>query len=811
MNQDPSRKTESSRLLEEWRQRWEELRGRLAEMREENDLLRLALGKRPADENQEEILPAPDREEDPFRAILNAIPDLFFVTDEQGIYVDFHTPDPGLLIARPEDFLGKSIREIHSPDLAERMMATFNTVMATGEPQRIEYAIEIRGGERFFESRIIRMNPHRLLSIVRDVTGRKQAEQERNRISSQLSEAQKIAHIGSWEYSAADNHLAWSDETHRIFGTERGVFSETYEGFLAMVHPDERLMVEERYALSLKDPHFLYDIEHRIIRHDNGEIRHVHEKCSHQRDADGNVFRSIGIVHDVTEIRAVESDRQRLLTAVDQAAEIILLTDPEGTILYANATFEKITGYPVNEVLGKTPALLKSGHHDDSFYRTLWETVTSGSVWSGRFVNRKKDGSLYTEQATIAPVFGPDGAITHFVAAKQDITEQLATEEQLRQSQKLETVGRLAAGVAHDYNNILQIIIGQAEIGRDKTEAETPLRSCFDAISHAAWRSARITSQLLAFSGQRASQPISLDLNAQIDSMLKMIRHLLPKIIKLEWTPDPEVCSICADPSGIDQMVMNLCVNAGDAIEHAGSIRISTHRRVLDAPRPVASGDTLPPGDYVLLRVEDSGHGMDSGVLQRLFDPFFTTKQPGKGTGLGLPTVYGIVRQTRGGIDVSSEPGHGSLFEVYLPLSKSGPKPIEDETGADDRPARGRETLLLVEDETVLLELFSMALKQHGYTVLEAADPDEALHIADLNHREIDLVITDVQMPGTSGLDLAHSLQSRHPNVNRFLFISGHPFNRKSGSIVLDEENFLRKPFTTRDFAERVRHLLRKK
>ncbi|MBN2231844.1 MAG: PAS domain S-box protein, partial [Deltaproteobacteria bacterium] len=351
----------------------------------------------------------------------------------------------------------------------------------------------------------------------------------------------------------------------------------------------------------------------------------------------------------------MEQDRERLISAMEQTGEAVVITDSVGIIRYVNPAFERITGYPRAEALGRPPGFLKSGEQDADFYRDLWGTIAAGRAWQGRLVNRRRDGDLYTEEMSISPVSDQAGRISAYVAVKRDITGRLLLERQLRQAQKMEAVGRLAGGVAHDYNNMLTVISGYAEMALTRVERDDPLHEDLTEILAAARRSTDITRQLLAFSRQQTIKPRVLDLNETVAGMMKMLRRLIGEDIDLAWRPAADICAVKVDPTQIDQVLANLCVDARDAITGVGKVVIETGRATFDETY-CSLHQGFVPGRFALLAVSDDGCGMDEKTRDNLFEPFFTTKERGRGTGLGLATVYGIVKQNDGFINVYSEP-----------------------------------------------------------------------------------------------------------------------------------------------------------
>jgi len=517
---------------------------------------------------------------------------------------------------------------------------------------------------------------------------------------------------------------------------------------------------------------------------------------------------------DITERKQAEAERERLTAAIEQAGENIIITDPEGTIRYVNPAFEKLTGYTRKEVIGKTPRILKSGKQDEAFYRDLWETITSGRTWTGRMVNKRKDGSLYTEESTISPVRDRSGQTHNFVAVKRDITEylrvteeQASLREQLHLAQRLESVGRLAGGVAHDFNNMLNVILGYGEIVLDKLHPGDPLRDDVNAILEAGKRSAALTRQLLAFSRRQTLQPEVLDLNAVVRNLEKMLRRLIGEDISLELALAEEIDRVMADPGQVEQVIMNLSVNARDAMPNGGRLLFETADVELDETY-AQSHTSVHPGKYVMLVVTDTGCGMDRETLSNVFEPFFTTKEKGKGTGLGLATVYGIVKQSGGHIWAYSEPGKGTTFKIFLPATETKPEPKtvvrEKETAKG-----GGEHILVVEDEDSLRKLAETALSRLGYQVSVAANGGEALLLMEEKGLKPDLMVTDVVMPNMSGKDLANRLQRNQPDL-RVLYMSGYTDNAIIHHGILEPgTDFIQKPFTLRDLAEKVQAILR--
>jgi PAS domain S-box-containing protein len=646
--------------------------------------------------------------------------------------------------------------------------------------------------------------------------------------------------------------------------------------------------------------------------------------------------RVIAISVDITDLKRAEETMRLQSACLAAAANAIMITDVEGRIQWTNPAFTAMTGYTLEECLGRNPRdLVRSGTHGHELYAGLWKTITSGGTWRGELVNRRKDGSLYNEEIAITPVRGEDGRITHFVSVTQDITERIqfeqtlvesqakleravaaggialwdwqATEDRLevsdewvrmlgvgrselagtledftkrlhpddlrkitalqsaldttdestfsqefrlmhadgayrcffgtgtvtrneqgltvrvsganveitarkqleeefRQAQKMESIGRLAGGVAHDFNNLLSVIGGYTEMALDTVPEEDPLQHDLKQVKHAADRAANLTRQLLAFSRRQVLHPEITNLNSIVTEAEKMLRRLVGEDIAFSLQLEPKLGQVLADPGQMEQVLMNLAVNARDAMPEGGTLAIETRNLTVTKGSAGLHPDVLP-GRYVTISVRDSGMGMDEATREQIFDPFFTTKESGKGTGLGLATVYGIVKQSGGSIRVESEPSRGAVFTILLPRVDA-PEPYVNEA-TRPRPESGSGTILVVEDEESLRDVVKRMLSGLGYTVLLAQSGTAALELLDSQGAAVDLLVTDVIMPGMSGARLAEAVEARYPGTP-VLFISGYTDEALAHHGVLDAGiRLLNKPFTAIELATQVRDALK--
>jgi two-component system, cell cycle sensor histidine kinase and response regulator CckA len=518
----------------------------------------------------------------------------------------------------------------------------------------------------------------------------------------------------------------------------------------------------------------------------------------------------------ISEYRAVyQEDRRRqtaedtlrkLWRAVEQSADLVMITDREGIIEYVNPAFETLTGYSPGELTGQTPRILKSSQQSSQLYNELWQTILAGNVFRCTMVNRKKNGDLFVAEKTITPLRDGEGKITHFISNDRDITDRRRMEDQLQQAQKMDAIGRLAGGVAHDFNNLLMVISSYAELMLDSLTPQHPLRHNVDEIQKASRRAADLTRQLLAF-GRKQMQTLQvLDLNLLISDFNKMLPRLIGEDIELVFVPGTKLGRIKADPVQIEQVLMNLVANARDAMPKGGKLVIETASVQLDDPY-VQEHSIVPPGDYVLLTISDSGTGIAPEHMSHIFEPFYTTKEEGKGTGLGLATVYGIVKQNGGFIWVYSERGMGTTFKVYFPRVRQAKLALPPATVAEGCP-RGCETLLLAEDEAAVQQSTREFLSMNGYIVLEAKNGTEALALAKSYKGRIDLLIADVVMPQMGGAKLAAELGADRPQM-RVLFVSGYAETtfQRHGAIDVTAR-FLQKPFSLKILARKIREVL---
>jgi PAS domain S-box-containing protein len=466
--------------------------------------------------------------------------------------------------------------------------------------------------------------------------------------------------------------------------------------------------------------------------------------------------------------KEAEAERARLAAAVDQVADSIVITNREGIIQYVNPAFERSSGYSAGEVLGKSPRILKSGMHDAAFYEGLWRTITAGRTWRGRLVNRRKDGSLFEEEAAISPLRDDTGEIVSFVGVKRDVTEQALLERQLRHAQRMESLGRLAGGIAHDFNNVMGQILSAAEL-LDRHAGDERLRGYVELILQAVNRGRNITERMLSFSRDEEGPVGSVSACGLLQNLAEVGKHTFPKGVTLELDLPDEDSWIRCDSAQIQQAIMNLCINSVDAMPEGGLLTLGMHRasrREVERRLPEATGE------FVCLTVTDTGTGMGEETLERIFLPFYTQKPIGQGTGLGLYIVYGIVQSHGGWIWVNSLPGRGTTVTVGLPAAKEPPERPRMEPVVKPVSGDGRR-VLVVDDEIGLLVLLSEVLQDAGYEVRCATDGREALGILETHGSDLDVLVTDIGMPNMGGRELVERVREDWPHL-RVVVASGY-------------------------------------
>jgi len=576
-----------------------------------------------------------------------------------------------------------------------------------------------------------------------------------------------------------------------LFGYEREEMVGSEPDYL-YVDPGDR----KTFLSQLKHDKYLKDHELRL-QNKKGDIVLALVTANAIIDTSGKISGIQGIIRDVTEKKKREETLLLLQTAIDSSSEAVIITDRRARIVYLNPAVEAMTGYNTLELLDKDVSILRSEESEEK-NKEMWGTIQMGRSWAGEFVNRRKDGSLYNQRAIISPVLDDKGEISHYVSIASDITKEKKLEEQMLQAAKMDSLGRLASGIAHDFNNYLTIINGYSEMLLAENESGKDSEN-LKIILQAGKNASKLVAKILGFSRRQAPVPTVLDVNTILAELERMVRRLLGERIELRLELNPSAGRVCIDPGQFEQLLINLVLNARDAMPGGGKLILASEPRALDEAQ-AAKHPGLRPGNYVAIRVQDSGTGMEPQVLARIFEPFFTTKPAGEGTGLGLALVFGIIGQNGGVIWAESEPGHGSTFHLLLPQATTAPS-----VKPERRPGRrfdGR-SVLLIEDEQNIRQLLHAILESLGLKVLEAADGAQGIKIAE-ETPHLDLLFSDVVLPGLSGIEAAERIRKLHPKI-AVILSSGQGENYlKRAGLDLAKVQFIAKPSSRKSIEEKI-------
>jgi PAS domain S-box-containing protein len=603
-----------------------------------------------------------------------------------------------------------------------------------------------------------------------------------------------------WEVDKYGRYTFASGKVKEILGYEPEELIGKTPFELMPENPEKRIGAYLKKVVYEKKP--IVDLEHWTLTKEGDSIYLLTNGVPILNEK-GELYGYRGVDKDITEHKQAEEERVRLATAIEQAAESVVITDRDGTIQYVNPAFESITGYCRQEAVGQNPRTLKSGKHRKEFYADLWNTIASGKVWRGHFINKNKNGTFYEEEATISPIKNTSGEIINFVAVKRDVTEEIKLEDKLRQVQKMEAIGTLAGGIAHDFNNILSAIIGYTELAEYEIPEGSKTREKLKEVLKAGRRAKDLVKQILAFSRQGDQERKPLQISHIVKEALKLLRASFPTTIEIRRNIEPDTGIIEADPTQIHQVLMNLCTNAAHAMNNKGGVLEVGIRNVIVENQDIGlEYPNVPPGHYVMLTIRDTGHGMSAGVVERIFDPYFTTKEKGEGTGLGLAVVHGIVKNYGGAITVYSEIGKGSTFNIYLPAIE---KKVEEEKETGEVIPTGHQRILFVDDEPALVDIGKKMLEHLGHEVIIRTSSVEALEAFRNNPERFDLVISDKTMPQMTGFDLARELKQIRPDIPIILCTGFSDTADSAKAKAMGISGLVMKPIVMREMAETIK------
>jgi len=616
------------------------------------------------------------------------------------------------------------------------------------------------------------------------------------------------ASLGAWESSADPAYcrdlegkiLAANVSFARKFGRVATKLNEAR--VMDFLHADDVPAYHATNAELAREPHRA-TAEHRW-RTPQG-VRWFAWEETVVRDAARAIVAIRAVGRDITRQRLAEEQFYRLSRAVEQSPVAIVITDVDGRAQYVNSKFTAVTGHTLEDILDRNIEVLREGHRDAVSYEKFWATVRAGDEWRGEFSTTSADGSTVWESVKVSSLRNPSGEITNFLCLREDVTERKRLEHELRQAQKMESLGTLAGGIAHDFNNLLAIINGYSEFCQQGAPEPAVLQKSLREIHRAAQRASGLVRQILTFSRKTEVRFSPVDLNQLARDLGTLLAETFPRTVTIHQDLQEKLPPLLADQNQVQQIVLNLCVNARDAMPSGGTITVTTRAHSGTSLRRLGADAAQ---NYACLAVADTGTGMTPEVRQRIFEPFFTTKQGNQGTGLGLAVVYGIVVAHHGFIDVDSTPGVGSTFSVYLPLAERGP--VAPVAASPMEFPGGTEALLIVDDEESLRSLLATALACKGYRTTTAASGLEAIEIVSDTTRPFDAVLLDLNMPGASGIEVLKIIRICRPGL-KVAVISGHLTNEARGEFEqLGQRVFVQKPYRLDELGRHLRTLLEK-
>ena len=759
--------------------------------------------------------------EERYRTLVETSPDAITLLDLNLNIIMANRPALALYgYESPEEVVGQSALNFIPPEDRPRAVEDVRKMLETGSIGTLEYTL-LRKGSVPFSAELrasmivnVEKKPLAYICISRDITDRKKAEETLKKSEERFKELYDDAPIGYFEYNT-DGCIT------SVNRTELEMLGYSVEEMIGQ--PPWKFVVEEDIARQR-----ILDVLAGIMPPARGLERTFRRKDGMTfpaliqdrlfQDAEGKILGIRGTIQDITDRKRIEvslrKSEQTYRTLVESSTDAILMLDTERNILACNQSFLDLFGYERGEAVGGS---IRVVHPSDESFRSFGKTVYSmierSGFFKGEWEFKRKDNVIFSAETVTSAIKSAEGSTTGYIAILRDLTDRKQAEEervalvdQLRQSQKMEAIGRLAGGVAHDFNNLLTVIKGYCQLSLVEMKEGNPLREAFEVINTATEKAADLTRQLLAFSRRQIMEMRVLDLNSLLQDLDKMLRRIIGEDIELVAQLGEDLGRVKTDPGQIEQMVMNLAVNAKDAMPKGGKLIIETANVELDEAYAHAHV-AVTPGRFVMIAVSDTGAGMAPEVRDRVFEPFFTTKEKGKGTGLGLSTVYGIVKQSSGNIWVYSEPGKGTTFRVYLPHVDEPAEELKEKVVGEELP-RGSETILIVEDDEEVRNLAARVLKAQGYIVLDGSYGDEALNVCRKHKGPIHLLVTDVVMPGMDGRALSERLSHLHPEM-KVLYMSGYTEDAIIHHGVMGKGmNYIQKPFTVNGLTRKVREVL---
>jgi PAS domain S-box-containing protein len=742
-----------------------------------------------------------------FRRLVENAADAMFFCNEQGKFELVNERACISLGYTKNELLHLGVPDIDNQYTEEKFLAFTSGDNATEWPITITSSHQRKDGTSFpVEIRVDKMETEggpRFVALARDISERKRREEA----------IQQKAMLGQIIDNSLNEIYVFDIDTYLFTQVNKGArdnLGYSLEELQCLtpsdIRPEFALKRFKKAIQPLKDDKLEMLVFEALHQRKDGTKYPVEIHLQKTMTPDKKSF--VAFVIDISQRKKLEEERRRLAAAIEQASDTVLITDQTGEIQYVNSAFESLTGYSRQEVIGKNPRILKSNEHDRGFYEKMWVTLLQGEIWKGHLINMKKDGSLFEEEATISPIQDSNGKISNFVAVKRDVTKEVLLEKQLRQVMKMEAIGTLAGGIAHDFNNILAAILGYGEMAKAQLPVnDHQLRSDIDQVIKAGNRAKELVKQILTFSRQREENFSPLKIQVIIKEALKLLRSSLPATIQIQENIDSDCRPVLADPTQIHQVLMNLCTNAKDAMgEKGGVLTVSLSEREVTDPENMSFCPQLKRGFYLDFAIRDSGDGMDALTKSKIFDPFFTTKEVGKGTGLGMSVVHGIVKQHQGEITVESTLGQGTVFHIYLPLLTREMQ--EKEFVPETKLFFGSERILLVDDEPEVAKIHRRMMESFGYTVTAFSTSLGALEAFKENPDDFDVLVTDMTMPDMTGDILVTKIRAVAPGLPIVMCTGFSELMDEEKATSLGIQKFIFKPVLKIQLAAAVREVL---
>jgi len=736
------------------------------------------------------------------RLLFENVSDIITVLSPDGVIV-FETPSIERLLGyAPQERNGANVFDYLHPDDVGLAREAFADVIA-GAVRRIEVRLRRKDGAwRTFEA--IGRNsacgpgPQDVIVISRDVSERVAAERALRRSERIHREAIRAASgVPYYRDTQRGAYTFFGAESERLIG----IPADRFTFHVGVPGVQEKVTLQSAVAPGgAPQP---YAADSRVLT-PSGEERWIADRAA--PDIPEGATQPVGwmgILMDITALRRAQDESRLLAQVIRQASESVLITGLDGAILYVNPAFEEITGYSRTEVIGQNPRILKSGKHGRAFYQEMWNAITSGRVWKGRITNRRKDGSLYQDAATVCPIRDHKGHITSYVSVRREITHEVELESHLRRAQKMEAIALLAGGIAHDFNNVLTAIISHAELAVSVLPKSSHAATDLHAILTASNRASDLVKRILAFTRQREQERHPVRVESIVRETTKLLRASLPATIEVICRSTAASGLVLADPTQIHQIIMNLCANAAHAMRGRGGV-LTVSLSEIPAGAPLPSRGPAP-APFLELAVQDTGHGIPPGIIDRIFEPYFTTKERQGGTGLGLSVVHGIVESHDGFITVDSEPGRGATFRVFLPLAALPEAPA---AAPSPSAVTGNGAILFVDDEPAIASVQQRILSSLGYEVASATCGPEALALFQRDPKRFDLVITDMTMPRMTGADLIRELRALRPDLPVILCTGYSEDMTPEKAKAVGASAFVPKPLVRNELARIIHGIL---